>query len=302
MSDLTNQPEEIWKLLSLKLLDWFRSFIQIIPNLVVATLVFAIAIFLAAFTTKIVKRFIHHASHSDAVARLIISVVRVFFVCFGLFAALGILNLQKTVASLLAGAGVIGLAIGFAFQEIAANFFAGVLIAIRKPYSEGDIVQVDAFIGTVNEITLRTTNLATFSGLEILIPNKDMFTKAVTNFTSTPYRRVEINGGVSYGDDLRKVEKVSIETAKKIEGCLLDKPVEFFYTGFGESSINFQLRFWVEYPAQNIFLKATHQAIIELKDAFDKNEIHLPFPIRTIEFSNTLNTISTAEQFFEGKK
>jgi small conductance mechanosensitive channel len=286
MAIMNGQPEETWNILATKLAEWLRSVVQIVPNLVVALVVMIASVVFASFVAKIAKKLLHRVSQSETVNRLIVAVIKILFIVLGLFASLGILNLEKTVTSLLAGAGVIGLALGFAFQEIAANFFAGVLIAIRKPYKEGDIVQVDTFMGTVNQITLRTTNLTTFNGLEVLIPNKDMFTKAVTNFTSTPDRRVEINGGVGYGDDLRKAEKVAIEMARQIEGCIQDKPVEFFFTGFGDSSITFQLRFWVLYPKQNIFLKATHEAIIGLKKAFDQNGITFPFPIRTLELGN----------------
>ena len=99
------------------------------------------------------------------------------------------------------------MALGFAFQDIAANFVSGILIAFRQPYRIGDIVEVEGYQGEVKSIDLRTTSLVTFQGIEIYIPNKEMFTKPLENYTTTPRRRLDIEVGVSYGDDLRKVEQ-----------------------------------------------------------------------------------------------
>jgi small conductance mechanosensitive channel len=285
--NVTGETVRAWEILSNKLTAWLSGAIAVFPNLIVASFVM-LAFWLAArVLSNLAERVLRHTSDSNAVTNLIVTSTRVLVLFFGLFTTLGILNLDKTVASLLAGAGVIGLAVGFAFQEIAANFFSGILIAFRKPYRDGDIVQIDEFIGVVSELTLRTTNIRTFSGLEVLVPNKDMFTKPVTNFTKTPDRRVDLDIGVSYGDDLRKVEQVAREAVEKIEGRLPGRPTEFFYRQFGDSSINFQLRFWIGFRHQTDYLMAVHRAIIAIKDAFDQNKITIPFPIRTLEFADS---------------
>ncbi|RYZ71840.1 MAG: mechanosensitive ion channel [Proteobacteria bacterium] len=273
-----------WGILSNKVGSWLTGAVALIPNLLVATLVFLGFWLAAALVAKLVRRLLHHTSESHTVTNLLTTFSRLAILIFGLFTALGILNLDKTVASLLAGAGVIGLAIGFAFQEIAANFFSGVLIALRKPYREQDIVQIDEHIGIVSEINLRTTNLRTFAGLEILVPNKDMFTKPVINYTKTPGRRVELNVGISYGEDLQKVEDVTVAAVGAIKERDPARDVEFFYQEFADSSITFQVRFWIDYNAQMDFTRAKHQAIVAIKNAFDKNDIMIPFPIRTLDF------------------
>jgi small conductance mechanosensitive channel len=282
--NVTGETFRACDILSNKLTGWLAGAVSVFPNVIVASFVMLVFWLTAKVFSNLVERVLRHTSDSNAVTNLIVTSTRVLVLFFGLFTTLGILNLDKTVASLLAGAGVIGLAVGFAFQEIAANFFSGILIALRKPYRDGDIVQIDQFIGVVTELTLRTTNIRTFGGLEVLVPNKDMFTKAVTNFTRTPDRRVELDIGISYEDDLRKVEKVASEAVEKIEGRLPDKATEFFYRQFGDSSINFQLRFWIEFRHQTDYLRAVHLAIIAIKEAFDANKITIPFPIRTLQF------------------
>lgn len=147
-------------------------------------------------------------TRNKAVINLLRTITFVLVLAVGLFVSLGVLQLEKTVTSILAGAGVIGLALGFAFQEIASNFVSGIFIAFQGPYQIGDIVKIDSFFGEVSKISLRTTSILTFEGLEVLIPNKDMFTKPFINYTKSPDRRLDLSVSVSYGDDLDLVERV----------------------------------------------------------------------------------------------
>ncbi|MEZ4846375.1 MAG: mechanosensitive ion channel [Bdellovibrionota bacterium] len=94
-----------------------------------------------------------------------------------------------------------GLALGFAFQEIASNFVSGVIISFRKPYQIGDIIKIQSYEGSVKAIDLRYTTMTTFKGLEVIIPNKNMMTEILTNYTTTPDRRVELSIGVAYDSD-----------------------------------------------------------------------------------------------------
>lgn len=282
--DIVVEPQSALAILTGKLETWTKGFVDLLPNLVVATLVMLGFILLSRIVANIARRLLQRTSESPAVTRLVLSILKSLILLFGGFTALGIMNLDKTVTSLLTGAGVIGLAIGFAFQEIAANFFAGILIAFRKPYKEGDIVKVSDHMGKVRAITLRTTNIMTFSGDEVLVPNKDMFTKAVVNFTSTPERRVEINVGVSYSEDLERVAAIAAKCLENIPGKLPDRPVDIVYTSFGDSAIIFQARFWVNYTANQVYVTAIHHSILAIKKAFDENNISIPFPIRTLDF------------------
>ena len=286
MTGVEDEGVRIWGILSGKLIGWIEDAIAIMPNLIVATMVMVSFHVVSKLLSRFLERILDRTTESPAVTKLIATSVRLLILFFGLFTALGILNLEKTVGSLLAGAGVIGLAIGFAFQEIAANFFSGILIALRKPFAPGDIVQIDSFIGTVSELTLRTTNIETADGRQVLIPNKDMFTKPVTNYTSTPYRRIELVAGVSYSDDLREVEKVARGALEKMPGRIPERPVEFYFTSFGDSAVNFKIFIWIQYPTGNFFQITTHEAIIAIKEAFDANKINLPFPIRTLDFGD----------------
>ncbi len=275
---------EMIQLVVEKLRSWLELAIQLLPNLALAIVVLVIFVIAAKIVRRVITRLLGKYSDNVAVNRILTNIVYVAIVSFGLFSALGILNLNKTVTSLLAGAGVIGLALGFAFQEIASNFISGIFIAFNKPYKVDDIVEIDSWVGTVSQIDLRTTSIITFQGLEVMVPNKTMFTQPFINYTTTPIRRIDLMVGVSYGDDLEKVKKVAYEALENVPDRIKDEEIGIWFEGFGDSSINFVAQIWIEYPGDNSFLKARSAAVMNLKKAFDENDITIPFPIRTLDF------------------
>lgn len=267
-----------------KLHGWLEALILILPNLVVATLVVLLSAVLARVGSNLVHRILNHVSSVRQVNKLLTTVTYVAILAVGVFIALGILELDGTVTSLLAGAGIIGLALGFAFQDIASNFIAGILLAIRHPFRAGDIVETNDYFGTVDHIDLRATILRTFEGQLVIIPNKEVFQNPLTNFTVDGSRRVDIACGVSYGDDLERAKDVALAAVTSLGIHLADRPVDLYYEEFGDSSINFSLRFWIEFHQQTDYLSARSQAVIAIKNAFDTAGITIPFPIRTLDF------------------
>jgi len=267
-----------------KLQEWLESLIAMLPNFVVAILVLIGFYLLAKLAKNLMGRILNRISDNRAVNRLFATITYFVVLGIGLFIALGILDLKQTVTSLLAGAGIIGLALGFAFQDIAANFVSGIFITFRKPFKIGDIIEVEGYLGKVTEINLRVSVITTFQGLEVMVPNKELFQNVVINYTNTQERRVDLGVGVSYGDDLRKVKKVTLEAVKGLSCLDKSKDVSLFYNGFGDSSINFNVRFYPKSASQIDYLTAQSEAIMSIKEAFDSNDITIPFPIRTLDF------------------
>jgi small-conductance mechanosensitive channel len=255
------------------------------PNLVVAMIVLIVFFVVAKYVKHLLKKFFQKFYGQSAVINLFSNIVYLSVLTAGLFVALDILDLDKTVTSMLAGLGIIGLALGFAFQEIAANFISGIILSINKPFTIGDIVEVDGNIGTIEFVSLRTTNIRTFQGQKVMIPNKTIFQNAIINYTENGKRRVDLEVGVSYGDDLEKVQKVTLEAISSLDDIIKDEGVQFYFTDYGDSSINFVVMFWTEYKIKHSeYLEAQHRAIIAINKAFKANEITIPFPIRTLDF------------------
>lgn len=276
--------ETTLKLLGEKLWEWYETLIAHIPNVIFALIIIFIFGSIAKTLKSTVAKYLPKVSHNKSINSLALNVISIGTMLIGAFFALEVVGLDKAVTSILAGAGVVGIALGFAFQEIASNFISGVLIALSEPYELGDIVEVEDTLGQVTDIELRITTITTFDGLEVLIPNKDMFTKPVTNYTRTPKRRVDIPVGVSYGDNLHRVEEITIAALSKLENLIPGHQIELFYTEFGDSSINFTVRYWIKYNGGVEYLRAKHAGIKIIKDAFDANDITIPFPIRTLDF------------------
>ncbi|MDY0077955.1 MAG: mechanosensitive ion channel [Bacteroidales bacterium] len=267
-----------------KISQWIESFISMLPNMAVAIILFIVFAVLARFGAKMFRKLFSRSSHNKAVENLFAIIIRYTILGLGIFIILGILNLQKTVTSLLAGIGILGLALGFAFQDIASNFVSGIILTFRRPFKIGDVVVINDIMGTILKTNLRVTIVKTFPGQHVFIPNKDVLQSAIYNYTVSGKRRIDLSVGVSYGDDLRKVESLVVETIKKLDGVIDHDNIVFDYAEFGSSSINFNIRFWISYPDPPGFLAVRNQAIIAIKEAFDENDIMIPFPIRTLDF------------------
>lgn len=267
-----------------KLTVWMDELIKMLPNILLAAIVLVLGFFIAKrvkrFSGKVIRRF----SENKTLNGLFASIVYIFLIGITLFIVLSILQLDKAVVSVLAGAGVIGLALAFAFQDIAANFISGIFISFRKPLHIGDIVKLKDYMGKVEEINLRDTVLKTFQGQMVIIPNKEVFQNPIENFSMLGKRRMDLTIGVSYGDDLEKVKKVTMDSLVGMKGLSTIDDITFFYTQFGDSSINYVLRIWINSAEQPEFLAAGSEAIMRIKKAYDENDISIPFPIRTLDF------------------
>ncbi|MEO7959957.1 MAG: mechanosensitive ion channel [Ginsengibacter sp.] len=285
-----------------KLTTWLQEIIRLLPNIIVAAIVFVIGLFIARYIKRLAVKLIAKISKNTTLNNLFSSIIHIVFIGITLFTVLRILHLDTAVTSILAGAGIIGLALAFAFQDIASNFISGVFISFRRPLHIGDIVKIKDYMGKVEEINLRDTTIRTFQGQMVIIPNKDVFQNPIENYSLLGKRRIDLEIGVSYGEDLRRVLEITLNAVKGIEGLSGDDETTFFYKEFGDSSINFQLRLWMNSPEQPNYLNVGSEAIMRIKEAYDKNDIMIPFPIRTLDFGikggTTLNemTLNIHEQ------
>lgn len=271
------------KIIVEKLTAWAQDLVDLLPNLLLGALIFVLGIYLSKAIKKIAKRLIDKVSTQQTINNLFANFIHITSVGITIFATLSVLKLDKAVTSILAGAGIVGLALAFAFQDIAANFISGIFISFRRPLHIGDIVKVQDYMGRVEDITLRDTVLLTFQGQRVIIPNKAVFQNPIENYSLLGKRRVDLVVGVSYGEDLQKVKDIVLDVVQNVS-VRTDDPITFFYDEFADSSINFEVRIWINSPEQPIWLQGRSEAIMLIKKAFDANDITIPFPIRTLDF------------------
>lgn len=251
--------------------------------MIIAIIIFVISFWLSKnlerWSNKSLKRIIKQAS----IRSLISNVLSIATIAFGLILALGVLNLDEVLQSLLAGAGVAGLAIGLALQGTLSNTFSGIFLALKDVLNLGDWVESNGFAGRVIEIDLRNTKIKESDNNIVVIPNKLVLDNPFKNYGLTTRIRTSIECGISYDSDLRKVKKIGIDTIKNLYPPGDFEEIEFHYLNFGGSSIDFQIRFWVEAKANLSSVEAKSEAIIALKEAFDANNVDIPYPTRTIK-------------------
>jgi len=273
-----------------KLLGWLDAIIQNLPNLGLAITVLVSAFFLAKYINKITYKLVSKKVEQESISGIIARISAVVVVLVGLFLALGILDLSKTLTSLLTGAGVAGLVIGLALQGTLSNTIAGIVISFRKKIQIGNWVETNGYSGEIMDINLKDFTLKEADNNMVVIPNKMILENPLKNYSLTTRMRVFIECGVGYDSDLEQVEKLTKEIiAKTFDQVEKPEDVEFYYTEFGDSSINYLCRFWIDAESMLEKLKAKTQAIIEIKKAYDAEGINIPFPIRTLQFDNKLN-------------
>lgn len=274
--------EEIYNLIASKLMEWMEDIIIMFPNLILASIVLIVGFFIAKWLGKKAQAILKSITKIDIISNLFGSVVHALFLAIVFLTALRILNLDKALGTALAGAGIVGLALAFAFQDIAANFVSGIVLSIRMPMRIGHLIQVKEFTGTVLKINLRDTVIRTFHGQDVIIPNKVVFDSPIINYSISNKRCIDLEVGVSYSESLPDVKEITLNALAKINERLDEQGALFYYQEFGESSVNFFVRLWLKETNQAFFLETRSQAIMIIKQAFIDENITIPFPTRTL--------------------
>ena len=278
--DLDKELEQIMDKVGL----WASTLIEMLPNLLLASIVLVVGVYVSKAIRKLADKKLRRFFPTITLADLSINLIYVFCIGLLIFTVLRILNLDSTIMTALGAAGILGIGLAFAFQDIAANFISGIFLSFSKPFKVGELIKIDNYEGFVMGVKLRDTTIRTHQGHLITIPNKQVFQNPIINYTRYGKRRADITGGVSQGDDLRKIRRIA-ETALKKVPNVIHEDTTFFFEGLGESTIDFKIRIWVDSDKYGDYLQFINDVIIILKEAFDTNEISLPFPIRTLDFN-----------------
>lgn len=256
-----------------KLHRWGLFIIKMLPNFLLALLVLFVFIFIAKFIRKIVDRIVLRISKSESISGLTSAVFYTLVMVVGIMIALNILKLDKAVTSLLAGVGIIGLALGFAFQDLTANFISGTFIAFKRPFEVGHTVETNGFIGEVEDIQLRATKMKTFAGLHVIIPNKDIFQKPIINYSLTKCRRVELEFLILNKQDPATIAVLVKEGLEKTGDNRLFYDVEVYFSQIEDPKIKMYISVWTRYVEPNVFFKARHEAIVIIARVLKENGV-----------------------------
>lgn len=289
MNESANYINDI---LTSKVVSWWDGFLSLLPNMAAGVAVLLVFYGLSKVARWLVSRVTRETDLPNSLQALFAGIAGISVFVIGIIVSLSVLGLQKTVTTALAGAGVIGLALGFAFRDVAANFVSGVFLIFRRPFTEGDLIEVTDQTGKVLGTNLRSTKLRTPDGETIYIPNTEVFQNNVTNYTEFGVRRIDIECGVAYDTDLAFAQQTAQEAVENIDIREQDRPVQVYFNSFGDSAISFTLRFWINFSDPGDYPKAQDTAILAIKQAFEREDIDMPFPIRTIKLDDE-NQVTT---------
>lgn len=254
------------------------DFVVFAPRLIAALVLFVLFIYLANVISRLVRRIMERRRAEPGVTLLIFHVTRWGIVLLGTAVSLRQVNFELT--AFLAGLGILGFTVGFALQDISQNIMAGLILLLQKPFEIGDLIEVDNFQGKVVSIDLRSTELITNDGQNVLIPNASVFTHPIINYSRQATWRIALNVGVAYQSDLEQVRRVTLQAIRSIPDVLEDPAPDLFFHTFNNWSIDFTVRYWIDARQTNPFT-ARDPAIVAIHRAYTQANIEIPYPIQT---------------------
>lgn len=226
--------------------NFWSSILDNAPSILIGFGLLLIFILIGYSLQSLIRRRLIRRLNDQLLTNFIGRVVFLIFIIIGLTTFLNEVGWGKAASSLLAGAGVSALIIGFAFKDIGENFLAGFFLAFSRPFSIGDIIEIEGMKGTVRALNFRSTHVRTFDGRDVFVPNASLIKNMLTNYTRDGLMRHNFIIGIDYGDDLVKANQVILDELSRVDGLVKNMGMEPFVViqEFGTSTINLNIHFW----------------------------------------------------------
>lgn len=262
------------------------GFVERIPYFVASIIVILIFWFLSIVFKKVVYKLLGSRSRHQNLVKVFQRVGGALIIFIGFMIAMVIAVPGFTPAKLIGALGIGSVAIGFAFKDIFQNLLSGILLLISEPFRIGDQIVSGDYEGTVEDIKIRATTIKTYDGRQVVIPNSDLYTSALTVNTAYKQRRLQVAVGIGYEDDIEAAKAEILQALDKVESVSKKAQPSVIATGFGDSTIDLMVRWFIEDGTQANKVTSIHQVIVEIKSALDAADVNIPFPIRTIDLSD----------------
>ena len=265
------------------LLDLLGQSIKALPSLLSALVVLYLTQYAVQIVLKIAEQTGKRVIKSTSLQLLLLKISKIGVWTIGILLACVLAFPGFELGDIIATLGVSSVAIGFAFQDIFKNFLAGIILLIEEPFRIGDEIVIGDYQGKVENISIRTTKIRTYNGERVLLPNSTVFADAVKVVTAYTSRRTDLAVGVDYNTSLTETTDLLEKTIKSVAGVMKEPSPEIDLVNFGDSSIDFIVRYWT-YPQQKQLRSVQTRAIIAIKKALDSENISIPYPIRTLYY------------------
>jgi small-conductance mechanosensitive channel len=275
---ITDESEQLLDSIALELGETRISLWLLLQAAFILGVFFMVARFLSRTTCAQIKR---NDDISPSMQVLLIKFLQV--VLFGAAFFIGLRTVGFDLTGLAVLSGAIGIGVGFGLQKVVSNLVSGIIILLDKSIKPGDVITVGETFGWINSLGARYVSITTRDGREYLIPNEDLITTQVVNWShSNDFVRLDIYFGTAYGDNPHDVRKLAIEAAASVDRVLEHRPPVCHIVGFGDSSVDYILRFWIKDPTDGL-TNIRGNVYLALWDTFADNGISIPFPQREVK-------------------
>lgn len=250
-----------------------------VPNIIAALLIFVFSLYLAKLLGNLVKRVLLRKNTAFGVTHLLADMLTWTIIVLGVVAAL-----QRffNVAAFLAGLGIIGFTLGFAMQNVVQNFASGIILLVQQPFKVGDEIQTLEFEGLVLQINIRTTEMQAKDGRIVILPNAEVISHPIVNYTRANRRRVDVILQIAEPADLDKIRQLAQAQVKEVIGSVQFPTPEAVFQNLNQNSVELRVSFWIDVSSVSTAV-AKDQALIKLKETFKRYKVKLAAPMAYLE-------------------
>lgn len=264
----SNQLEQIW-----------INFLNKVPAIIVALLVLAIGIFIIKYTSRYATKAIHKRAEDSIVTTFLVNIISIILTLFLISISLGILGFGSITDKILAGTAITTFIVGFALKDIGENFLAGILMAFRRPFKIGDLIEVQKIRGKVKELSLRETNIQTLDGKDVFIPNSIILKNPLENYTYNHLLRNEFLLTLNMEDDVEKIMADVLQIVNSFEEVAKNPKASISISDFEDNKVKIKCFFWfktidVTAPGGGLRAEILRKVLVYIKT----NNVNIPPP------------------------
>ncbi|PHR12676.1 MAG: mechanosensitive ion channel protein MscS [Aequorivita sp.] len=271
--------------------NYYEEFLKILPRIALAILVIILGVLLAQLLTNFYKRRFQQKSEDPLMAKFLAQAVKIILIIIAIMIALRVAGLDGIATGVLTAVGGGAIILGFAFQDIGKNFLAGVILAFNRPFNINDTIKIDNIFGKVRALSFRYSHIKTFDGRDIYIPNSDVLTKPVENYTADGFFRVDFTVGIGYEDNIEAAKQVIQEVLDNNKEIIRDETHENFVIEdeLAASTVNLKVFFWVDTVDYRRASRVLRGMIIkQVKEALANADFNLPSDVIELKlYKNT---------------
>ena len=255
-----------------------QGFVAGFPNLLTALAIFIVSLYVARIASNILRRVLRRQKAPEGVTHLLGELILWTVIALGAITAL-----QRffNVTAFLAGLGIIGFTIGFALQDVMKNLVSGIILLIQQPFHVGEVIGSTGFDGTVQQVDLRTTQMETTDGRIVILPNANILTNPIINYTRARRLRVDLHLSLPFTTDPHAAQQLVIDAIQSVPGFVSEPAPVVVFNNLTSSAMELTANFWID-TAQNKIVHAKDTALLKIVSEFGKQGIEIPHPVQRV--------------------